>query len=181
MRSRFALGATAALTAVLLTGCNMPGTAATVNGERITTSELSEAVEAYRGIIPESQATDAQLTGASLSLLLMEDFILDAAAENNLAMSDQELLDAYNFTRINMVGAEPISAEDLSEGQLQFVRAIAYMGPLQQSPAMNEVLQAVQNADIEINPRYGSLNEDSLLEPPSYPWIAQPSLEVLPG
>ena len=45
VRSRLAIGAAVTVTAALLAGCNLPGTVATVDGERITSRELAEASE----------------------------------------------------------------------------------------------------------------------------------------
>ena len=181
MRSRLALGTTVAVTAALLAGCNMPGTVATVNGDRISQRELNEAMEVRNALMVNPGTTPAQLTNETLNLMILTPFLEDTAGAYGLAVSDQEAMDVINQV-VTTTGGEAWAAEDFTETQLDLGRAVQLISLVNASPEgaaiADETMVALGNADIEVNPRFGQVVPGGQILPVIPEWIVGGSAPV---
>ena len=174
MRSRLAIGSAVTVTAALLAGCNMPGTVATVDGERITSRELAEASEIRNHLMIQPGTTGQMLTLQTLNLMVLTPFLEEVAIEYGVEVSDQEAIEVVNQTITGLGGTE-WAAADFSETQLDFVRSMVVLNRADQSPDAQAIFEdltaAVTRADIEVNPRYGEVDPNGNIMPSTRPWI----------
>lgn len=174
MRSRLALGTTVAVTAALLAGCNMPGTVATVNGERISQRELGEAMEVRTALYVDPEISPATLTNQTLNVMVLGTFLEGVADQHGLSVSDQEAIDTVNSVAA-ATGGQAWEAADFSETQLDFARTVLLINLVNSSPegaaVIEESIQALGNADIEVNPRYGAVAQGGEIQPAVPEWI----------
>jgi len=163
------LGALAA-TAALLAGCaTLPGTAAVVDGQRITQGEVTEATDMFGRLLGS-----APNTAAVLDALVKEKGVTPVAGDFDLVASDGEVVDYLNQYAVAS-GGEVLDQADLPASGLAAGRYLLLMERMSGEEAVleisNEMLRAFQDAEIEMNPRFGSYDENGLLTATSFPWI----------
>lgn len=161
----FALVAAAAL----LGGCAQPpGTAAVVNGERITEQQVAAASETFAALLG-SVPSGAAIVDA----LVKEAVVTPVAANYGLTASDADVVQYLGEYAI-ATGTEPLAAEDYTAAGLLAGRYLVLMGEAQGSPnadvIITDVLTAFRTAEIEVSPRYGDYDENGQLLPVVQPW-----------
>lgn len=168
--------AVAAAAAVLLAGCQMPGTAAMVNGERISDRTVTEFVLDQNAMFPDGTLVGPKdglipLTFGKIAFPLARELGMDVSAEEALARVNE---------RREYEGAEPVKLGDVSQGTIDVYRAAILAEKLQDPEIGVELATALQGAIeaavVEVNPRYGLQGtEGALFEPAVLPWIAAPA------
>lgn len=172
MRSaRTVLGATAATVTVAaaLAGCSaQPGTAAVVDGRTITQSQLEDT---HADLAPVLEGLDVRTT---LVTMIVAPFFIEAAEENGVGVS----ADQAEATARQSAEQAGTAYQPLGEDALEVVRFTMAAQQLQTLPDGAEVLSDVEEqifaADLDVNPRYGDLDEETgqLVRAP-LPWIVQ--------
>ncbi|HLS74366.1 MAG TPA: hypothetical protein VK046_11385 [Actinomycetaceae bacterium] len=168
---RRGLAAVAVLAGLVVSGCGAhPGAAAVVNGERISENEVARAIEDFTTVT--GQPVDAPMM---LGTLIVAPIMVDVAAEHGVAASDAEaaaLLDQQ--AELNNLEAP----EDYSDGVLQVARMTLINQGLSQASdpqaVVDEINQRVDNADVEVSPRYGNFDPSGQIIAEPLPWIATP-------
>lgn len=174
MRRRLPVAAaSAALAATLLTACHSNvGTAATVNGHRITESDVAKYVTANAQPIPESDQTTGQTTNVPprsfvltvlLDSRLFEQVLREVRTEANRAYPSQSEVSAAENTFLS--GA---SVRQLEQGVMKSGLTAAFADLYLKERGLEELLgtEAKGGADINtvvaklhakvsVNPRYG--------------------------
>lgn len=146
--------------ALALTACGRPGTAATVDGVRITDAQLAEtsADLAALGLPAETEQT--------LASLIVAGPVLRTAAELGVGASEEQgtqLLDSFAVR--NQV--EPF---EYSRGAIDIARAnvIALEATPQEAVAIQE---AALNMEATVNPRFGSFTAGQGMTAPQWSWL----------
>jgi len=141
-----------------------------VNGERISENEVARAIEDFTTVT--GQPVDAPMM---LGTLIVAPIMVDVAAEHGVAASDAEaaaLLDQQ--AELNNLEAP----EDYSDGVLQVARMTLINQGLSQASdpqaVVDEINQRVDNADVEVSPRYGNFDPSGQIIAEPLPWIATP-------
>lgn len=166
------VAAVAALSA-LVASCQTPGTAATVNGERITDREVAEATAQIAEAFPGQPVNPTDILGS----LVFEKIFSDVAEQYDATVSDEELLASFNASA-PMSGLKEIDPETAAPSTVAFLRSLYYNQSLMGLPNAAEVTQAlgglIQNAQVEMNPRYGIDfdPEQAAFVPLTHEWIA---------
>lgn len=155
--------------ALVLGGCAAkPGTAGVVNGERVTENEVSDAAREYVELT--GQATDRSVV---LNTLMAAEVLPDIAAEHGYAISDGEVTAAYDEQAVTLGGEA--SADGYSAAFIDLGRYIFLFSQIQSSPDGEQVVaeftEAMADADITVNPRYGSPDEQGVIQPAERDWI----------
>ena len=166
--SRRSIAAALVVSAALLGGCaQLPGTAATVDGARVTEGDVADATQDFEQLL--GSAPNAV---AVVDALVKEKVVTPVAAEYGITASDAQVVDYFGEYSAS-TGAEPL--EEFSEAGLQVGRYLYLMGEAQLSEdAMGiseDMLAAVEAADIEVSDRYGAYNEGGELLPVEHPWL----------
>lgn len=163
------IAAAGLVAALALGGCGAhPGSAAVVDGERISESDLDRAVADFAAV------TGQQIDSPTmLSTLVVAPMILDVAAEYGVAASDDEasaLLD-----RQAEASGLPVPEDGYGSGVLQIAKMTIVNQTMSVSPdgnaAMGDVNTRITEADVEINPRYGEFDPSGQVVPQALPWI----------
>ena len=181
-----ALAAAVLLGFSALTSCraDQVGTAAIVEGERITVEELQDSTQSFLDAVPSGEAASAQQ--AILQQMIVSAVIEKAAADADVTVTDgevaaqrDEVLDSVR----EPAEAEGISAREfivrqLSGGQQQavvppenleqFIRDQLLASRLADNDpaATNEALvAAAEETEVEVNPRYGRWDPQQGLAP----------------
>ncbi|MFH5824396.1 hypothetical protein [Georgenia sp. AZ-5] len=169
--SRFVavLGIMAAAGAVA--GCSaQPGTAGVINGVRITESELSDATLEFEALTGQDTAPSAVLTTLMLAQVFQE-----VGPEHGIAYTDEEVAGLFE-QQAALQGAE-VPEDGFSEAFIDLGHYLFGVTELQSSPdaaAVGEKLSTAMNeADIEVNPRYGEAVQ-GVVTPVEHDWIAAP-------
>ncbi len=154
-----------AITGLLLAGCSTPpNTAAVVNGERITETEVADAWLALEPAVAEGVGP-----AIVLESLVQNALLAPVAAEFGMTASAEDIA---NFADTVYQGAAP---DPFPEGLTNVLGFIILANQLNSSPLSAEIqdayLIALQDADIEVNPRFGTINEMGALNPPAFEWI----------
>lgn len=154
--------------AALLGGCaQLPGTAASVNGERISEGQVADAAVTFEKLLGSTPNA-----GALVDFLVKERVVTPVAAEYGLTASDAQVVE---FLGQYATGAEPLAAEEVSPAAVQVGRYLYLMGAAQQSDDVEELsadlLAAFQGADIEVSERYGTYSENGELAAVAHPWL----------
>lgn len=165
------------LTAAALAGCSaQPGTAAVINGTKITEGELDDATLEYVGLTGQ----EAQ-PSVVLNTLLAAEIFPSIAAEYGLALSDEQVTERLQ-EQAALQGAD-IPADGYSEAFIDLGHYLFSSIEAQARPDAAAIFQefttAMAEADIEVNPRYGQVGEDGIIAPSDKDWLATP--EAAPG
>lgn len=173
IRKPFRIAALVAATA-LVAGCSVPGTAATVNGERITDRAVSEFVSDQNrlfGAVSQVTIVDGitSLTFGAVAEPIAEDL--------GIGVTDDDASTAIN-DQLASLGLPAVEPADLSDGMIDVYRAVLLANKLQSDPlsaAFSEQLQtALGEAEVSVNPRYGLQGSEggNLFAPLELPWIS---------
>lgn len=167
-----AAGLFLALTTVGLAGCTgQPGAAAVVDGTAIPTADveaaLTELLPYFQGVTPTTM----------LSILVQEPTVVELAEEKGVGVSDEDaraLLDQVVRQKEADVSAT------FTEPSLAVARySIAYtnLEELANGTEIGEEIDTRLRAlDIDVNPRFASLEDDFQIGPPVRPsWIVDPT------
>jgi len=163
------LGALAA-TAALVAGCStLPGTAATVDGVRISESDVASATAMF-GRVLGSKPNQAAVVDA----LVKEKVVTPVAGEHDMVVSDGEVVDFLNQYAV-MVGGEVLDRAEVPSSGLAAGRYLSLMDQLSvhenAAEISSQMLGAFQHADIQLSPRYGSYDQNGVLAEATFDWI----------
>ncbi len=163
----------AAVTAVaVLAGCaGQPGAAAVVDGRSISTAELATAYEQLAPIFAGAGAQDV------LGVLITEPFAAQVASDRGVGVNDEQALDLLRQVATQALGEEKGAELEFGPGAIAVGRyslaASALRDLSDADAAAAEYQDLVRAADIDVNPRFGSFDADTLaVALPSTPsWI----------
>lgn len=163
------LGALAA-TAALLAGCStLPGTAAVVDGARISESDVADATAMFGRVLGATPNP-----AAVLDALVKEKVVTPVAGEFDLVASDGEVVDYLNQYAVS-AGGEVLDKSEFPASGLAAGRYLAIMERMSSDENAVEIsgqmLAAFQDADIELSPRYGTYDENGVLSASTFDWI----------
>lgn len=152
--------------ALLLGGCApAPGTAAVVDGETITTAEVDEALADLAPVLATASATNV------VSLLIIAPSFLAAADAAGFGVTEED-------GRAYIVSAGLVTEEEaaeLSAGALEIVRFAVMQGSIASEAdvaVLDEAAVRLQEAEIELNPRFGTWDSEALTATAlDTPWI----------
>lgn len=155
---------------LLLAGCAaQPGTAGSIDGERITQNELEDATSEYVALT--GQETEPVVV---LNTLLAAEVLPGIAAEHGYALSDGEI-EALYAEQAAALGAEA-PADGYSDAFIDLGRYLFVYSEVAASAdaqaVFDEFTAAMADADIAVNPRYGEVNAEGVIEPTSHDWLA---------
>jgi hypothetical protein len=185
---RLAVAAAALLSLATLTACraDQVGTAAIVDGDRISVEELQDATSDYLEAVPNADTTQAQ--HAILQQMIVSEVIQNAADSAGVTVKDGEIAaqrdrvfdSVRSLARESKISARTYFVRQLAQSEQptvipphmveQFIRDQLLAGQLggsQGDPnAANEALsKAAGKTDIEVNPRYGRWDPEQGLAP----------------
>ncbi|WP_127129795.1 hypothetical protein [Georgenia sp. SYP-B2076] len=153
---------------VALSGCAaQPGTAAVVNGTRITENELDDATLEYVSLT--GQKTEPV---AVLSTLIAAEVLPKIAADHGVVYSDEQVIEMYKQQAglLGTTAPKSYSPAFVDLGHYLFAALDLQSSP--EGPAvMEEFTKAMADADIDVNPRYGQAVDGSI-KPVAHDWIA---------
>ncbi|MFD1717152.1 hypothetical protein [Georgenia deserti] len=166
VRTVVALAACGAVVA----GCSaQPGTAAVVNGTRITESQVDAATRDWNTISAQPVSL-SQVAHTLVQAELFEPIATDAG----YGYSDQQVEQALSQAATSQQMQPP---EEYSEAAIDLGRFILQQGDISQSQDAQDLLtrlqQATDQAALEMNPRYGTPDSAGQIVPTSYPWLHQ--------
>lgn len=159
-----------ALGAGLLTGCSgEPGTAAVVDGRRITVDELDAALTDLGPLVK------VPTPDAILSVMIIAPYFTQAAADHGVGISDAQ---AQQTLAQAAASAKVPAMEHYSEGALDLARAQLAGNALGALPDGDQVLaeieQEIKALDPQISPRFGTFDPATgTMTPTTYPWIVE--------
>ena len=158
MKTQRLLAAVIAAAALALTGCGRADTAAVVDGHVISESGVlaaSEQVAAY--------ASQPMPTSDLVNRLVVLPAVLDVLEERGVTISDAAARSAVGGIDSPTPYLVDLGRLDLAIGQLT-------------QEDMVEVTSRLREADVEINPRFGTFNPDQASVVMTSPdWIADPA------
>lgn len=147
--------ALAAILALTLSSCDaaQPGAAATVGDRRITVAQVQHA---YQDIVPIVGADQGITQSQILNLLILEPYLVDAAAGLGRGVSTQD-------ARLDISSAGSVKVADLSNAGIDVWRANLANTALQSSrtnaqiqASYEQIGQKLKSAGVHISPRYGA-------------------------
>ena len=147
-----------------VSGCATADTAAVVNGQRISETEVEQAVTSIKEVVPNAQLD----TATALTLLVYAPFVTPVADRAGKGVSDSQV-------RASMDD----SSGRLNEAAVELIRTSDLLNPNNPSALdqqqQNEAIAALHKAKITINPRYGTFDPKRIAFDASSPnWIKQP-------
>lgn len=151
---------------LMLTGCaGDPGAAAVVDGRTITRAEVEAAHD-------DLAAGGGVSTGQALWILAIAPLFIDAAAAEGVGVSEDQARQALVEGNEEAGGAD----SEVADSTVQIARAILSSQALEGLENGGEVLSGVEEdimaLDIEVNPRYGDLDQEAgTIAPSVAPWI----------
>ncbi|MFD1504248.1 hypothetical protein FE374_04170 [Georgenia yuyongxinii] len=160
------------LTAAALAGCSaQPGTAAVINGTKITEGELDDATLEFGDLTGQPPQPSVVL-----NTLLAAEVFPSIAAEHGLALSDQQVTQRLEEQAV-LQGAEvPVdgySPAFIDLGHYLFSATDAQAHP-EAAAIFQEFTTAMGEADIEVNPRYGQVEDSGEIVPSQHDWLVTP-------
>lgn len=177
-RALLALGASGMVLG--LAACSSAGdptAAAVVDGRVVSESDVQTAVAELPTEITQGNTIDPV---EIVSLLVAQDVVEDVAREyTTVATNDdaQELLASVDTE----AGREP---QQYSEATLRVIAINLMLGSIQQTevaaPALAEGITALEQADVTLNPRYGTIGEQGQLQFGDFrhDWLVTPDPET---
>lgn len=158
--------AAAAITGILLAGCaQQPNTAAVVNGDPIKETEVADAWVDLKPVVVET-ATPAVIVES----LIQNRILAPIAAEYNLTVTQEEVAELAAQVYADAV-PDPIP-DALSE-TFSFLALANKLGFSEHGAEIQAAyVAAIAEADVTVNPRFGTFNEMGSITAPAYEWIA---------
>lgn len=156
-----------AAAAAVLAGCaQSPGTAAVVNGERISERDLVDAGQTIAAVFQQEESS-----AVVLNMLINEPIFTAVGKDHGIEITDQALQEYVT----SVIEAE-VSDEDFTPAGLDLLRVVWVSSQMQGNEDRDaisaELVEAWQTAEVVVNPRYGEFNEQGGLVPIERPWIA---------
>ncbi|UNX55600.1 hypothetical protein MF406_04885 [Georgenia sp. TF02-10] len=156
----------------LLAGCAaQPGTAASINGVRVSEDDLADAHGDYVALT--NQPTEPAVV---LNTMLAAEVLPGIAAEHDVVLSDDDVVSLLD--RQAEAAGTTAPEDGYSDAFVDLGRYLFLVPSLQNAQQGQAVLEefstAMADADIEVNPRYGTVDETGIISPLSPDWIAQP-------
>jgi len=147
--------------ALALGACARPGTAATVNGVRITDAQLAAVASDYARLnLPADAPTVLSDVVATVPLMEAGERLgFGASREQAVALLDQTA---------TANGVEPF---EYSEPMIAIAQRVAMLSSIEDEQTQAELVSAFGEADITINPRFGTFDATTGLGPASWEWI----------
>jgi|GEM_PF-3761884 len=141
------------------------GAAAVVDGERIETSTVQEAVDDLAPLSPGFSQSDA------LTSLIDGPAWIETASDLGMGLSDQEV-----HEQLEGFAAEAgVEKTEFSDGALDVMRVSLVAGQLLNGPdaerATIEVTELLEDRDIKINPRFGERDPQGGVVPTTPDWL----------
>lgn len=157
--------------AALLAGCQAPGTAAVVNGERLTDRDVAQFVAEAQELLNQDVSLAAGVSNLTIQMLLEP-----VALDHDAMVSDEEVLETLNDIR-DLSGMPPVALSEVSDPTLDALRAEIWSMNIQSGQASQEfsvaAIDALNEADVEVNRRYQMFGtEGTLFEGQPDTWIA---------
>ncbi|GAB3622188.1 hypothetical protein GCM10027418_02700 [Mariniluteicoccus endophyticus] len=147
-----AMGAAGALV-LSLSACNSPSTAAVVDGQRISTSEVTEATDGFNRATERVAAKQGRRATAAPEAAVLN-LMMRAKAAESLAGPDAAALRGHADLLLNDPDwANPEYVND--PAARPFVRAIAIAETQAQAMGEEQFEAALQRVKTQVNPRYG--------------------------
>lgn len=143
-----------------LAGCQggNPGAAAFVNGGEITEMQVTQAVKDWESL------TGQAVGRADMALALTQGRAYrDAAAELGISYDPTEM-DARIDELLQSVQL-PLTTADLSDAGRQVLGLTVIMADVQEQGLEQDLLVLAEQAEIKVNPRYGSLVDGQFVPP----------------
>ncbi|MFC7404904.1 hypothetical protein [Georgenia alba] len=168
-RSRLARCAVAlAAAGAAAAGCSaQPGTAATVDGTRISENAVDDATREW------VEVSGQQVSASQVAHTLVQAELFEPIArEHGFGYSDQQVTQTLTDVATSQGRPAPGS---LSPAVVDLARFVLQQGEIAQSPEADRILgqlgEATDQAEIEVNPRYGTRDAAGQIVPTSYDWI----------
>ncbi|WP_129339723.1 hypothetical protein [Cellulomonas endophytica] len=169
-----AAGAGLGVAAVLALGAcaGQPGAAAVVDGREITSADVAEVRDQLGGVLQGVTSTNV------LAVLVQEPVVTELAADRGVAVSDDEARAALTQA-VTAAGGEVPELGPASLAVGRYLVATNNLQGLEDAEGVSaELLERVAEQDVEVNPRYGSLDErNTVVAPTPVPWLVAPSAD----
>ena len=166
MRTSARLAVVPLAAVLLLAGCGRPGTAATVDGHRITDASLATLVDELSRLT--TSATTAQ---SVLPDMIIAPTVDRVAAEYGAAVTDQQAIQVLD----NSAAQLQVEPWDYSPEMIAYGRQFLETQVLKDDPeAAAEIGQGIKDLDVEVNPRFGTWDA-GILAPTQWPWLIAPA------
>lgn len=160
LRSAARLAVVPLAAALVLGACARPGTVATVNGARISDTELAQAVSEFQRLGLEADPRN------TLNVLISVGPLLDVAGELGLGVSAAEGAGALDQVAVSN-GVEPFEYSDT----LVNIARTLYLNQVTDPAAQQTIAEALVSAEVTVNPRFGTFGADGRLTPTQWEWL----------
>lgn len=159
---------------LLLTGCSQaPNTAALVNGERITETELTSATTMFNDLLP-----DGMPMASVLDSLVRAELILGIADDFGVEVSDQEVQNLVDAVAAQNGVEPPGELSESGRDAIRYVIAVDALSLHPEAAAIQESFaEAFETGEIYVNPRYGEYDEMGYLNPVAPQWLLSSTSE----
>ncbi len=159
-----ALGAVG-LAAGLAACSGQPGAAAVVDGRAIPVSDVQDATTElspfFQGVTPT----------AMLAVLVQEPVLRDFLESEDAGVSPDQA-DAALSQLVEQSGGEAgTEFSDASRAVVRYTLEYSALQDLGTSADIDKFTQAMADLDLEVSPRYGSLDDGNVIAETTYPWI----------
>ncbi|WP_456787937.1 hypothetical protein [Cellulomonas sp. P5_C5] len=154
-----------------LVGCTgQPGAAAVVDGTAIPTADVEAALTELSPYY--SGATTTNL----LAILVQEPTVVDLAEEKGVGVSDEDAQALLDQVVQQKVEGGTATFTEPSLAVARYSIAYTNLEGLPDAAEMGEEIDArLRDLDIEVNPRFASLEDGfQVAEPAPFPWIVAP-------
>ncbi|TGO04192.1 hypothetical protein [Serinibacter arcticus] len=161
--------------ALLLSGCGRPGTAATVDGERITDAQLATLVEDLERLTASTPDAAPVAPSVALATFVQGPTIEEVGAEAGAAASDHQAIELLD----GAAAQSSLEPWEYSPELVQFARIALTRQALQaDAAASTEVGDRLAALDVELNPRFGTWDAGQVT-PAAWPWLITPGSDVV--
>lgn len=163
---RIVVGAGTVLATVALAACSaQPGVALNIDGTTYTEDEVSEAARQL------SQISGQQFPTAGVVYVLAQgEAVREVANQHGVEFSDE---DARNALASVQSPGEPANAAAVGVVRINQL-LVLLQGKVDQQVLAQEVAEVQKGKDIELNPRYGALDENNAVYAPNLQGVVLP-------
>lgn len=167
-KHRIVAAAAVALTVVgVLAGCaGRPGAAAVVDGREIASSDVATALAELKPVY-----TTASVQGV-LATLISEPALIQAASQHGMGVSDEDA-DAVlreGFTKADLEAPASFSPATIAIGR--YLAAADKVNAAEDpQPIIDDYSRRMQEQDVQVNPRFGTFDQGSVVDPVPPAWI----------
>jgi hypothetical protein len=166
-------GALVAGLALSLTACgHRPGSAAVVNGRRISVTELQEATASLRATDPTNFGKVPIRT--VLAILIVAPYAQRAASDAGSGVSDDVARQAV-ASQAQQNGSTNVHLEKLNAGALDALRTEVAFNDLTTTEEQQAFIKTVAGLHVQVSPRYGTFDKQNLTVIAGAPnWLPKP-------